>query len=95
MPKVRNVKKDIDYLVGEVISDCYTYLFLHGEDDKEKIRGIIEELVNKRNDFIHRVNNPEKGLGKTETKKHFRGIYNDLLGAVDDSFTKLSELTKQ
>ncbi len=92
MASVRDIKKDIDYLVGEVVSDCYTYLYLNGDKNRDEVVGIIEEVVGKRNDFIHRVNNPEKGADKKQTRKHFKQIYSDLLSTVDDSFSKLSKL---
>ncbi len=95
MASVRNIKKDIDYLVSEVISDCYTYLFLHDEKNKEKVIEIIESVVESRNKLFERVNNPEKVSDKKQIKKHYKGIYNDLFTAIDGSFTKLSDLTKQ
>jgi hypothetical protein len=94
MASIRNVKKDIDYLVSEVISDCYTFLYIHGDKNKEQVNGIIEDVVSKRNDFIHRVNNPEKQLDRKQKHQHFKAIYNDLLVTVDKSFSNLSDLTK-
>jgi len=92
MASIRNIKKDVDYLVGEVISDCYTYLFIHDEKNKEKVFEIIEGVVDKRNDLIQRINNPEKGIDKKQKKEYFKTIFNDLLKMVDDSFSKLSQL---
>ena len=94
MASIRNAKKDIDYLVSEVISDCYTYLYLHGDTNRDKVNSIIEGVVNKRNEFIQRVNSPAKELDKKQVRKYFNGVYSDLVTVVDDSFTKLSELTK-
>lgn len=94
MASIRNIKKDIDYLVSEVISDCYTYLYLHGDKNREKVTGIIEEVVNKRNDFIQKASNPGKELDRKQTRKHFKTLYSDLFSMVDNSFTQLSELTK-
>jgi hypothetical protein len=94
MASIRNIKKDIDYLVNEVISDCYTYLFLHNKKNQEQVVGIIEGIVNSRNDLITRVNNPEKDSDRKQLKKHYKEIYNDLFTNIDSSFTKLSELTK-
>ena len=94
MANIRNVKKDIDYLVGEVISDCYTYLYIHGENNRDKIVEIIQEVVDKRNDFFKRVNNPDKELDRKQTRQYFKQIYSDLLETVDNSFTQLSELSK-
>ncbi len=94
MASIRNVKKDIDYLVGEVISDCYTFMYLHGDKSKDKVVEIIEDAVTKRNEFFDRVNNPGKDSDTKQKREHYRLIYSDLLTTVDDSFSKLSELTK-
>lgn len=94
MANIRNLKKDIDYLVGEVISDCYTFMYLHGEEKKEEVVKIIEDIVSQRNQLFQRANNPGKELDKKTIKKHYKSIYNDLLTNVDQSFSKLSELTK-
>jgi hypothetical protein len=92
MASLREVKKDIDYLVNEVISDCYTFLYIHGDKEKEQVIQIIEHVVEKRNEFFNRANNPAKGIDGKQVKKHYKQIYNDLLQTADDSFSKLSGL---
>lgn len=94
MASVKNVKKDIDYLVSEVVSDCYTYLYLHGDKNRDKVISIIDDVVNRRNEFIQRANKPEKGLDKKQVRKHYKELYSDLLKNIDESFTKLSDLSK-
>ncbi len=93
MANKREIKKDVDYLVGEVISDCYTYLMIHGEKNRDNVIGIIGSIVEKRNNFISRVNNPDKSFDSKQIKSHYKAINVDLLAAVDDSFSKLSNLS--
>lgn len=92
MASIRGVKKDIDYLVSEVISDCYTYLYLSDNKNREQVVQIIEELIEQRNNFFDRANNPEKDADRKQNRQHYKQIYNDLLVSVDESFTKLSQL---
>ena len=94
MANIRNLKKDIDYLVGEVVSDCYTFMYLHGEEKKAEAVKIIEEIVSQRNQLFQRANNPVKDLDVKSRRKHFKAIYTDLLTSVDQSFSQLSALTK-
>lgn len=94
MANIRNLKKDIDFLVGEVISDCYTFMYLHGDKKKDEAVKLIEEIVTSRNELFQRANNPGKEIDKKQLKKHYKAIYDDLLSSVDQSFSKLSELTK-
>lgn len=60
MANKRFIKKDIDFLVGEVISDCYTFMYLNGDKNKEQVVGIMEGIVEKRNELIDKVNRPAK-----------------------------------
>ncbi|MGD9977758.1 MAG: hypothetical protein AB7S54_07470 [Bacteroidales bacterium] len=94
MANRRNLKKDVDFLVNEVVSDCYTYMLLNGDKNRDKALSIIESMIGKRNELITRINNPEKKDDPKAVKVHYKSIQNDLLAAVDGCFTQLSEITK-
>lgn len=92
MPSVRKLKKDIDYLIFEVISDCFSFGARYPEDKAEELSGIISDAVSLRNDLIRRVNNPVKDGGPGTIKTHFRLIEKDLITGADKLFGKLSGL---
>jgi len=95
MANLRELKKDINSLVYELISDCFIYSGLHPDDKKEKVTAILAEAVNLRNDLIARINNP---LDKTDPKavrSHFKMVKSDLVTGVDSLFGKLSSLSGQ
>ena len=89
MASIRNIKKDIDYLVSEVVSDCCTFMYLYPEKKQEEALVIINDVIDLRNNLIARVNHPE---GKA--KDHYKAIFKDLLTNVDAAFKNISELTK-
>jgi len=93
MANKREIKKDVDFLVGEVISDCYTYLLINGEKNRDGVIEIMGEIVDTRNDLISRVNNQDKSFDAKQVKAHYKAINADLLGAIDKSFSKLSKLS--
>lgn len=93
MASLRNIKKDINFLTYEVISDCYTFMYLHPDKKADNAEKIIHKMVEVRNDLIHRINNIQS-KDKKEVKLHFKSIYDDLLKEVDVCFKSLSELTK-
>lgn len=95
MANKREIKKDVDYLVGEVISDCYTYLLIHGEKNRDKVIDIIGAVVEKRNELISRINNPDKSFTPKQVRDHYKAVNVDLLAALDDSFSKLSKLSSK
>ncbi|MDR1984406.1 MAG: hypothetical protein LBQ28_06260 [Prevotellaceae bacterium] len=94
MAKLRNLKKDIDYLISEVLSDCYTLAYLY-PDKKEKAMEIINNAVGFRNEMFERTNNPDGKDNKKLVKTHYKNICKDLLTGVDDFFKQISELTKK
>lgn len=92
MASVRQLKKDIDYLIFEVISDCFTFGTLHPEDKADEVSSIISDAVNMRNDLIMRVNNPERTDDPKVLRLHFRQITKDLFIGVDKLCSRLSLL---
>jgi hypothetical protein len=92
MASVRRLKKDIDYLIFEVISDCFTYGSVHPEGEAEEVTGILADAVSLRNDLIRRVNNPEKSGDPKATHLHFQSIGKDLYLGVDKLCNRLSSL---
>jgi hypothetical protein len=94
MAKLRNLKKDIDYLIGEVLSDCYTLAYLY-PDKKERVVEIINDTVDFRNKMFERTNKPDGKNDKKLVKNHYKSINKDLLTSIDEFFKKISTLTKE
>lgn len=95
MASIRVLKKDIDYLVYEVISDCFVYSGLHPEVKADEVSAIIADAVDFRNDLIARVNNPDGKDNPKIVKAYYKTVEKDLLTGVDKLFSRLSETTKQ
>ncbi len=89
MASIRRIKKDIDYLVGEALSDCYTFMYLFPDKKHDEAVAVIQDTVNLRNELIARTRKVE---GKART--HFKAIFEDLLKGIDSLFNRISELTK-
>lgn len=93
MASVRNLKKDIDYLIFEVISDCFSFGGMHPDSQPDEVAGIISDAVTLRNDLIRRVNNPVKNENLKVEKGYFRNVEIDLLKGVDSLFGRLSAVS--
>jgi hypothetical protein len=94
MSNIRDLKKDIDYLFFEFISDCFMFTSLHTGEKSTEVRELIEEAVQLRNDFIDRANNPD---GKDNPKivgAYYKALRKDLLEKIDSYFEKLSAISK-
>ena len=94
MASVRNLKKDIDYLIFEVISDSFAYSSIHPEDKSDELSAIIADAVSFRNDLIARVNNPDGKDNPKIVKAFYKSVEKDLIAGVDKLFDRLSSLSK-
>ena len=92
MASIKNIKKDIEYLVDEVISDSLLCMSIQKGKEKDKFIEVINTMVETRNSLIAKVNNAPKSKKSSENKAYFKGIYEELLTTTDKSFEKLSKL---
>ena len=93
MASVRELKKDIDYLIYEVISDCFVFSGLHPDIKSDELSAIISDAVDFRNDLIARVNNPDGKDNPKIVKAYYKSIEKDLITGVDKLFDRLSALS--
>ncbi|PTN09047.1 hypothetical protein [Mangrovibacterium marinum] len=92
MAKLRDLKKDIDFLVGQVVVDCFDYIYNSEKADAEGAYAIIGELLVTRNDLRNRVNHPDGKDNPKLIKQYYRKIAEDLVSACDEGYTKLTKL---
>lgn len=95
MASIRELKKDIDYLIYEVISDCFVFSGLHPENKSDELSAVISDAVDLRNDLIARVNNPDRKDNPKMLRTYYKTLQKDLLNGVDSLFNRLSELSKK
>ena len=94
MASLRRVKKDIDYLVSEVVYDCYLALYFHSER-RDAIVAVMEEAVDTRNEFYEMANHPAEKHNKSLVKKHYAFLGNELMERIDGLFDKLSKVVNE
>ena len=51
MASIRNLKKDVDFLVDEVIGDCMLYLHFNKGKNIDEIESVLKQTVDLRNDL--------------------------------------------
>jgi hypothetical protein len=95
MASVRQLKKDIDNQLFEIISDCLLFVGLHSDKKTDEISSIIEDSVSLRNDLIARVNNPDGKDDPKIVRKHYQLIVSDLNTGVDQLCSRLSALSSK
>ena len=91
MASLRRIKKDIEYLVNEVIYDCYIALYFN-QEKKDEIFGVVEDAVALRNELFEMANHPSEKHNKSLVKKHYAFVRNELMERIDGLFEKLSDV---
>ncbi|MCQ2375403.1 MAG: hypothetical protein MJ069_05855 [Salinivirgaceae bacterium] len=84
MANIRTLKKEINGLVYEVLSDCSVASFLNAEKDAE-----IEALFNKTMDLYNATMTKVYTKGD---KKHYSAIKKELVDGVDAILSELQAL---
>ena len=77
MANIRTLKKNINYLTFDLLSECFTYQSFHPEIKPEVVNKIAVEVLNNRNDLIERINNIEGKENYKLIKSHFQKIRQD------------------
>jgi len=93
MASLRKLKKDINYLMDEVVTDSYLSLYFHPEH-KDAIVEVIRGAVELRNSLYERANNPAERKSRPLVHRHYAALRRDMFDGVDALFVRLSEIGK-
>lgn len=95
MAKRRDLKKDINWLTEEVISDCLIHLDFNENTDEKKLAEIINEMITKRQELIKKINKPTSKTEAKEVRKEYTQMVKDLFETTNNCFESLSTLHKK
>lgn len=95
MASRRRLKKEIDYLVSDMILDCFTFLSLDQKSKNEEALKVVEQTLSIRNELRDKANHPERKESGTSTKSYYDNIAKSLLEGLDGGYLKLVELIKK
>ena len=88
---LRDVKKDIQYVVGAFIDDCTLFLDTNPGQKADKLAELIDKAVDLYNDLRDRVvAAPKEGV-----KAYINAIRKDLLEKVDALYDELAAVAKE
>ena len=90
MANLRVFKKDVIFLINEVISDCWVYMYMNGDKNLDEAKKIVADAVELGDNIFEQINH----YPKDDAKKHFKALNQKLLEGVDALFVRLSALTK-
>lgn len=88
MANVRNLKKDINFVLGDIIEAVYLYELTTTGKATPETDSLIEEAIQSFDALITKVNDK-----KVENKKqHFKSINNELEQVANQLIKKINDL---
>jgi len=92
MASRQRLKKEIDYVVSDLILDCFTFINMRAKTENEDVLQIVQDTLNLRGDLINQVNHPENKTETQTVKNYFDNIAKVLIDTVEESYVKLGKL---
>ena len=90
---LRDIKKDIQYVIGAFIDDCTLFLNVNPDSkNADDITGLIDKAVDLYNDLRDKV---VKSAGAENPKLCFDSIRKELLEKTDALYDELSAAVKK
>lgn len=85
---LRVIKKDINYMVNEFVSDAVISMSFHEDKEKaEQIVALINDVLDLRDETLSKVSHPEG-----DKRTYYRNLTDELLGALDVKYDNLSAI---
>ncbi len=84
---LRDIKKDIDYVLSAFIEDCTVCVAVNPKSNDKVISGLMEDAVDLYNELRDKVTVKVEG----SKKAYFNALRKEILERTDALYTKLSE----
>lgn len=88
MANKRDLKKDINYVLGDIIEGVYVWELNNPEKDGKEGEKIIDQVIESFDDFMARMNQRDI----ENPSKHFKSIKNDLEKKATELIEKVNAL---
>ena len=85
----RELKKTVNYISGELFSECLINSMFVPGTDKAKADELMAEILKMQDEFISRISHTEPGNVKGFYKK-FRSDFNAKVNEIIDAIAKLN-----
>lgn len=93
MASVKELKKDLSYVVSALVSDTYTYLMLGPDENKEKAEELVIKAFEIQGNLLERIYAAKRGDRK-KLPTELKAVRKEMFVQVDEAFDALSSLVK-
>ena len=87
---LRDIKKDIEYVISAFIDDCYIFASMRPSASDDELSKLFDEAIDLYNDLRDRCAEKVEGSKKAQ----FNAIRKDLVIKTDALYNKLSDVVK-
>ena len=88
MANRRTLKRDINYVFGDIIEAAYLHQITHPDEDPAKSEAIVDEAISDFDELIGKMNQKDV----ENRKQHFKGIEKELEAKARDLVDKINAL---
>ena len=78
MAKIRILKKELNQLTGDLISECLTFQHFNPDIKTEKVDNIVKEIIKKSSNISSKINHLRKEKKDVNSKKYFDNILKEI-----------------
>lgn len=89
MASRKELKKNVNYIAGELFAECLINSMFVPGTDKAKADGLMSEVLKMQDEFVSRISHTEPGNVKGFYKK-FRSDFNANVNEIIDAIAKLN-----
>ena len=93
MANLRELKKEIDYRLEEVVFDCDMAIAFQPSKEQE-IFELMQKAVALRNELIAKVSNPTEPHNKSLVRKYYAALRADIVRSFEALFEELSKINE-
>ncbi len=91
MASVKELKKDINFLASELITEAYVKQLVKEDVEQEKIAQVMVDAMAFRNELIKRANHPDGKDNPKLVKTYFTSLRKDMM----EQFLTISKATNK
>jgi hypothetical protein len=92
MASRRALKKDINYLYSELLTECFILSIIGPKDNHEKFETLFNKIFSNCNELIKRAGTPDGKDNPKLVKAYYKKLGQDLLNDVMTISNELEEL---
>jgi len=92
MASCRDIKKDINFLANQMISECFSFMTYSPLNNQENVLDILHDVEQLRRNLLYMVNNPpENG----SLKEHYRNVISEMYDTNMKLLEELNSLSEE